>query len=65
MFTKKQEKTYLENGGTKCPKCGSENIEGASWNADGGGTASQEVSCLDCDAEWFDVYNLVGIQERG
>lgn len=65
MFTEKQEKEYLENGGTKCPKCGSENIEGASWDADGSGITSQEVSCNECGAKWYDVYNLVGIQERG
>lgn len=63
MFTKEQEQAYLDNGAVKCPKCGSDNIEANHWNNDGGLTATQECGCLNCDAEWLDVYNLVGIQE--
>jgi Zn finger protein HypA/HybF involved in hydrogenase expression len=63
MFTKEQEETYLEHGGTKCPKCRSEWVEGDSWNVEYE-TATQECHCSACGANWYDVYDRVGIQER-
>lgn len=57
-----QEETYLENCGTKCPCCGSDQIEGGHVEVDEGG-AWQHITCRDCDSSWNDVYKLVGIVE--
>ena len=60
------EKEYVEMKGTKCPACGSIELEGRSINIDGG-TATQGMSCLDCCATWEDVYKLSGydLLEKG
>jgi transcription elongation factor Elf1 len=60
-ITAKQKKAYLKHPG-KCPKCKSEDITGASIEIDGD-YAVQEVSCSDCEAEWYDYYKLVNVEE--
>lgn len=52
---------YVRVHGTKCPFCRSEDIVGDDINVDGG-QATQEMSCNECDAEWEDVYRLIGYQ---
>ncbi len=54
-------KKYVEDGGCSCPFCGSEDIGGDDVTT-GGGEAPQEMSCLECNARWNDVYDLVGIE---
>lgn len=56
------DKQYREASGGVCPYCGSENIEGGSIDIQGK-TAQQEVSCLECGAEWNDVYHLAGYND--
>lgn len=51
---------YVEQGGTRCPCCGSDDISGNEWNADAG-YATQEVGCNNCNAEWLDEYTLTGV----
>jgi len=50
---------YVGKLGLRCPHCHSDSISGGEVNIDAG-TATQEVTCDDCDAEWLDVYNLTG-----
>jgi hypothetical protein len=50
---------YVEKGGCTCPFCGSDDIEGGSFNADAG-YATQETSCNECDRSWEDQYTLTG-----
>ena len=52
------QKQYLEADGLKCPNCGSDNISADDPEPDGL-TAISRVECLDCKAEWKDVYQLV------
>ena len=52
---------YVATGGTKCPFCGSEDIEGTSIDVDAG-IASQEMSCNECDEGWTDEYTLTGFR---
>ena len=47
---------YLKNSGS-CPVCKGNQVEGDSVDIDGN-EARQAVSCLDCDADWIDVYTL-------
>ena len=63
VITEEQGKKYVAGGGVHCPFCGSNDIEGGSLDF-GGGSIAQEVSCLICDATWWDVYTLTGIEER-
>lgn len=53
---------YAQEGGTRCPMCLSDNIEGREINIDQG-SAWQECSCLNCHAAWNDVYALTGYSE--
>ncbi len=43
-----------------CPFCESPNVSGGSVQVDDGG-AHQSMGCSDCDEEWTDLYELVGI----
>jgi len=62
QVTEKQIEKYIEKRGVHCPKCESQNIEGDSFDVDENG-ANQQMACIDCDFEWFDIYKLVGIEE--
>jgi len=63
LLTSKQKAEYIKNKGTKCPFCGSEDIEGDSFDVNEG-KASQEMSCLDCEESWYDIYTLTGVIPR-
>lgn len=41
----------------ECPVCNSTEIEGASIIVEGA-ECHQEVSCLDCESDWLDLYVL-------
>jgi hypothetical protein len=61
MYHQENIDKYVESGGARCPECGSDEIEGDSF-VSGGGEASQEMWCLDCDASWEDVHVLSSIR---
>lgn len=46
----------------KCPFCNSENLQGREIDIESG-QAFQTVECLDCNKEWMDKYQLVGMLE--
>ena len=52
---------YIKNPGV-CPACRSTDIEGGPFTVEGG-TASQEMGCNACDAEWHNTYRLTGYTE--
>lgn len=57
-----QEKHVLNNA-VSCPVCGSDAIHGESYDFDSStGTLRQEMGCLTCDSEWYDVYRLSGYE---
>lgn len=60
-LTKGDIQKYVEDGGCSCPFCGHDDIVGEDVTS-GSGTASQEMSCPECNARWNDVYDLVGIE---
>ena len=53
---------YVVHGGVKCLLCGSDDIEGSSFETDGG-IARQRIACHACGARWRDVYGLVDVEE--
>lgn len=57
-MTPEQREKYIAQGGVRCPYCGSEDLDGGSVQIDRG-TASQDITCLDCGKEWEDTYVLV------
>ena len=61
-LTGKQKQDYIESGGNRCPHCGSDNIEGGSFNTDSS-KAWQGVWCVNCHEEWVDVYTLSDVEE--
>lgn len=56
MDLKNKIKKYLSKSHC-CLNCGSENIEGGHVDVDAGG-ATQDISCIDCNATWTDLYKL-------
>ena len=58
-------KEYAAKGGVHCPYCYGNGIE-----TDGNveivvGMAWQDMSCIDCNAEWRDEYSLTGYSTDG
>ena len=56
-----KKRSYLRDTG-KCPYCGSTSITGESVEIDGA-SASQEISCAECERRWRDVYRLAKVEE--
>jgi hypothetical protein len=50
---------YLRNGGISCPYCGSEQLDGSSWESTDG-VVHRKVSCT-CGHSWFDNYVLSSV----
>ena len=59
--SEKDVKEYVEKGGTRCPFCSSDQIEGSSFDCEGA-QVWQKVSCLSCREEWTDVYELERVE---
>ena len=55
-----QRADYLAAGGSHCPYCKSDEIEGRSSDFEGG-TVSQEITCLVCNMSWHDIYTLADV----
>lgn len=62
-LTKDQKIKYVKNGGSKCPYCGSSDIEGVRHPQVDGPGASQEVHCRNCGKGWHDLYVLDDVTE--
>jgi hypothetical protein len=54
---------YLENKGLVCPFCSCETFE-CNLGTNNGDLMEIKTRCLDCKAEWIDMYSLVGIKEK-
>lgn len=52
---------YLRSGGTRCPMCNFDQLEGDSCEIDGG-TMRQQVICSSCETTWYDIYRLEGTE---
>ena len=50
---------HAKTGGTCCPACGSEDIEGQEVTIEAG-IAFQDITCNECDSSWTDEYTLTG-----
>jgi transcription elongation factor Elf1 len=61
-ITDKTRKEYLENFGTECPFCGSEDISTFDWDF-GIGEVWSRVRCYECKEVWIDVYKLTGVEQ--
>lgn len=54
---------YLEQGGVRCPFCGSDDLHTGRMQTDAG-IAWQRVECCSCEARWKDQYRLTGISRE-
>ena len=59
----KTDTEYLASSG-ECPFCSSSEVEGVGSMDIEGDTASNEISCLDCEQSWYDIYKLVGFESK-
>ena len=57
------DQTFVRNGGIKCPRCTSHDLEGGTLESDLA-IAWEHVQCEDCGAEWVENYELVGYEKR-
>lgn len=63
MLSEEKIKEYIEKDNPQCPYCNSENLYYDSIEiADN--KAYQEISCIDCNNCWSDVYTLTTIREH-
>jgi len=53
-------KLYFANNGSECPFCGGTDLQGSSFDVEGGATR-QEIFCPDCEEEWTDSYHLATV----
>lgn len=53
---------YVESRGLLCPNCGGGELDGRSFDTHDGGCVTQPVGCLECYAQWVDVYRLDGYE---
>ena len=60
ILTRAQLDHYVQEAFAQCPFCGSAQIEGDSFQVDGG-SAWQTVHCLECGEHWDDIYELSSI----
>lgn len=60
-LTAAQAAAYVQEGGHRCPFCGSEELDPGKMQADGP-IAWQKVTCEDCGREWIDEYSLTGVR---
>jgi C4-type Zn-finger protein len=56
-------KQYLKGDEPVCPFCQNKEVEFHGIDFEGK-IMKQEVSCYDCDKEWYDIYVLQGWEER-
>jgi hypothetical protein len=59
-FSTTQAQEYIRGGGQHCPYCNSEEIEGGPFQCEAG-VCWQEVTCLQCEERWHDIYQLADI----
>ena len=56
-WVEERQRWYLDKKGSQCPFCESDAIEAGSLHADGD-IVWQQITCIECDAVWDDVYHL-------
>lgn len=54
------DREYVSNGGSKCPVCHSEEIEGVANTDMDGDWISKGVVCKNCNSTWDDIFTLSG-----
>ena len=60
-LSQKQITDYLNVSYGQCPRCKSTHISGDSIDIDSN-TATQDVTCSDCELGWTDIYTLTSIE---
>jgi len=62
QITRQQRDTYLQDGGSRCPFCGSQSMKSEIVQYDRlQGVIEVEVECMKCKKDWFDLFTLSNI----
>ena len=62
-LTRKQKGRYIDETGSYCPYCLSDDITTTEQVQIDGGSGWQNVMCNTCNSHWKDIYKLVDIEE--
>ena len=60
-FTQKQTKTYIKQGGTYCPYCGSDDLLTGDLDDQGYSEISRDVHCCDCKENWIEGFEMTEV----
>ncbi len=63
ILTEEQKKAYLEDGGSRCPFCESNDLATSSWS----GYRREcwyDVECENCGEEWVALMHLTGVTTK-
>ena len=60
-LTEADKQQYVKEGGSRCPYCGSHDLEGGDLHSEGS-YISQTIDCLSCESKWDDIYQLSGVE---
>ena len=61
-MTLKQKQDYLNHAGQRCPHCNSTHITADTMAVPDGMETYQDVTCLECNKTWRDIYKLVSVE---
>lgn len=53
---------YVHSGGSVCPACGSEDIQGVSIVGGDDAVVKGAIICKSCESMWTDIYKLTGYE---
>ncbi len=64
QITRQQRDTYLQDGGSRCPFCGSQSMASEVVMYDRlTGEIHCQIECISCHKDWVDIFTLTNIRD--
>lgn len=64
QLTDEQKRQHIENGGWRCPYCGSNNVEGDRYPDPDGSEMRHGMECNTCGRRWTNIFAISDIEEE-
>lgn len=61
-ITEEQVRKYVQEDSSKCPDCGSDDIEGLGRQEADYNEVSNLIGCNKCKARWWEIFKLASIE---